>query len=394
MAYTLDELTKPLTRSEVEAKIYTAIAALGTDTTIWKPGSPVRTMIAAVSIVVAAFSTLAAAVAKSGFLELAEKDWLTLVAYYVYGVQRIEATFASGYVTLTNAGGGVYSLDPGDLVLSSPTTGKTYRNAAAFTLAAMASTTIVVVAEEAGAASTAAPNTITQLVTALLGVTATNALSVVGRDAESDAALRTRSYEKLGSLSPNGPWDAYSFAVRSAVRSDGSAIGVSRVRTAKDGYGNVTTYVATPSGAVAGAANDLATDLGILAVEVDKKATPLAVTSHVLSATPVTVAVSYRVWLYNTSGKTEAQIKTAIDARLVEFMATQPIGGNIVGGDPGKVFVDAIRTTIGATLPQIFHVEVMVPAADVVLAVHEVPVLGAVTALSVTQVPPSEGGAA
>jgi hypothetical protein len=102
----------------------------------------------------------------------------------------------------------------------------------------------------------------------------------------------------------------------------------------------------------------------------------------------VVVPVSYRVWLYNTSGLSEAQITAAIAARLVPFMSAQPIGGNVIGL-AGKVFADAIRTVIGAALPQIFHVEIT--GGDVMLTTGQVPVLGAVTAEAVTQVPPSEG---
>jgi hypothetical protein len=72
-------------------------------------------------------------------------------------------------------------------------------------------------------------------------------------------------------------------------------------------------------------------------------------------------------------------------------MSAQPLGGNVIGANPGKVFVDAIRTTIGATLPQIVHVEIVTPAADAVLMLSHVPVLGVITAASVIQVPPNEG---
>lgn len=387
---TLDELTRPLTRTEVQTKIYTAIAALGVDTTVWKSGAVVRTMIAACSIMIAAFSTLVAAIARSGFLELAEGAWLTHVAHYVYGVDRDEATFATGFVTLTNAGGGIYDLDPGDLVLANGA-GKQYRNVGAVSLDALSSATIAVRAVEAGSASTTAAGTVTELVTPLLGVSATNALAIVGRDEERDPALRARCYEMLGALSPMGPWDAYSYAARNALRADGSSIGVARVRTVKDGFGNVTTYVATSSGAVAGTEGNPASDLGIIAEAVQQSAAPLAVTAHIASASTLSVAVTYKLWIYNTTGLSPAQIQAAITARLVAFMSSVPIGGHIVGGDPGKVFVDAIRTTIGATLPEIFHVEVTAPAADVVLSISQVPVLGLVTATSITQVPPSEG---
>jgi phage-related baseplate assembly protein len=391
--FSLAQLTTPLTRAEVEGKIYDVLAAVGTNTTSWKPGAVVRTMISACSIILSAFSELTALIARGGYLELASGPWLTLVAWYVYAVERQFATYAAGEVTLVNAGGGIFILDAGDLVVANPDTGKQYRNVEAISLGALGTLTVAVVALEAGSSSTSAPHTVVTFITPLLGVTVDNAVSIVGSDDEEDPALRARCSEKLGSLSPMGPWDAYSYAARNATRLDGAVIGVTRVRTVKDGFGNVTTYVATATGEVSGTVDDLDTDLGCVDDAIQKKAAPLAVNAWVVSATPLAIAVSYRVWMYNTSGLTEAEIAETIALRLVEFMSGQPIGGNVVSADPGKVFVDAIRTAIGSTFPQIFHVVVEVPAADVVLAINQVPTLGTVTPLAITQVPPSEGSA-
>jgi uncharacterized phage protein gp47/JayE len=390
--FSLNDLVTPLTREQVQASIYDVLAIVGVNTTTWKPGAVVRTMIAATSIVISAFSSLTAQIARSGFLELAEGDWLTLVARHVYAVERELATFAEGEITLVNAGGGSFTLDPDDLVVSNPTTGKSYRNTLPFTLGALATITIPIVAIEAGSASTSSPNTITEVETTLLGVTCTNAAAVVGRDAEQDPALRARCSEKLGALSPNGPWDAYSYAARNAKRPDGTSIGVTRVRISKDGFGNVTVYCATASGAVTGTVIDPDTDLGIVDLEIQKKAAPLAVTATAVSATPLSIPITYSVWMTNTSGLQPAQIEAQIAAKLTSFMASQPIGGQVIGADPGKVFADAIRTTIGSARPEIFHVVVTAPAADVVLALNQVPVLGTVTATAINQLPPTEGG--
>ena len=124
---------------------------------------------------------------------------------------------------------------------------------------------------------------------------------------------------------------------------------------------------------------------------IQRGAAPLPVTATVASATTVPVAVTYRVTMYNTTGLTEAAIKSAIQARLVDFFASQPIGGHVVGSPPGKVYQDAIRTAIGESLPEVFHVEVTTPAADVTLAQSAVATLGTVTAAAVIQVPPPEG---
>lgn len=392
MAFSLDELTTPLTRQEVEAKIYAVLATRGVTTTAWKPGSVVRTMITASAMVMAAFSELAADVARAGFAETSRGGWLTLVARYGRNVERIAATFAEGEITLTNTGGGIYVLEVDDLVFANAESGKQYRNSESVTLGALETVTVGIRATEAGAASTSAPGEITELVTPLLGVTCTNAAPVVGADEETDAELRARYDEKLGSLSPMGPWDAYTYAAKMATREGGSRVGVTRVRTVPDSYGRLTVYVATASGAVSGAAADAGTDLGAVNEAIQQRAAPLAITADVVSATPVAVPVTYKAWMLNTSGLTPTGITETVEDRLVAFFAEQPIGGNRIGVG-GALFHDAIRTVIGSALPQIFHVELTVPLADVSLSAGQVAVLGTVTATSIIQVSPSEGGA-
>ena len=389
--FSLDDLVTPVTRAEVEASIYEVMAVIGVNTTSWKPGAVVRTMVVAVSIVLSAFSVLQAKIARSGFLALSTGDWLTLVAHYVYGVDRILATFAAGQVTLSNSGGGVYAGDPDDLIFSSSSTGKTYRNTAAFSIGALATVTLDIQASEQGALSTSAPGAIDTLTTPLLGVSCSNALSVIGRDAEEDPSLRARCSETLGALSPFGPWDAYASAVRNATRADGTSLGITRFRNTKDGSGNVYTYLAGDSGAVPGTVGDLETDLGIADEAIQQLAAPLAVTAHTLSAAPVTIAPTYEVWMYNTSGQSPSQVQALIGSALGAFMSGQPIGGNVISPDAGKVFADAIRAVIAGTLPQIFHVALTVPASDVTLAITEVPVLGTPVCLGIHQSAPPEG---
>jgi hypothetical protein len=390
MTISLDALVTPLTRKEIESSIYQVLAAVGVNTTAWKPGSVVRTMITGVSVVLSAFSQLQAKIARSGFLELSEGDWLSLVAHHVYGVDRFEATFAAGEITLTNSGGGLYDLEPFDLVVSNLATGKTYRNTEAFSLGANTQITIPIRATEAGAASTSLASTIGELETQLLGVSCNNALALVGLDAESDPDLRLRCYEKLGALSPMGPWDAYAFAARNAKRADGTAVGVTRVRQHKDGAGGVTTWVATATGAVLGDPDDLDTDLGAVNEAIQQLAAPLAVTAVVESATAVEIPLAYEVWIYNTSGLTDEQLTALIEGRVVAFLATQPIGGNVIGLDSGKVFVNALEAVIFGTRPEIFEVVISVPTENYELSSNEVPILTSTPSGSVHQIPPPE----
>lgn len=387
--FTLDELVTPASKEEVQASIYQALATLGVNTTLWKSGGVVRTTIVGMSIVLAALSQVQARIARSGFLELSEGAWLTLVAHHVYGEDRFEATFAAGKVTLTNTGGGLYSLDPGDLIVSNGD--KTYRNLLAFTLNPTSILDVDIEATEVGSASSTGPGTIDTLVTTLTNVTCTNASSVTGVDEESDALLRQRCYLKLGSLSPFGPWDAYLYAMRTAADADGVNLGVTRGRITKDGYGNVNIYCATATGAVPGTVGDLGTPLGLVDYAIQTKAAPESVTANTFAATEVPISVTYEVWMYNTTGRTVSEIAAAIQVSLSAFIAAQPVGGNVVSG-VGTVYLDGIRRAIASAFEEIFHVDVTSPAGDTTLTFNEVATLPTTpTVTAIHQVPRPEG---
>lgn len=383
MTTTLAELVTPMTVEEAKIAIYDALAARGVTTTGWKPGAVVRTIIAALAIILAAFSELQAAIAKSGFLDLAENAWLTLLARYVYDVERDTGAFASGDVTLTNGTGSIYSGDPGDLIFLNSTTGKTYRNAAAFSLGSLGTITVAVEALELGIASNAAAGQIDALVTTLNGVTVTNSSALVGADEESDALLRLRCRESLGALSPNGPRDAYAYFARSAKNTDGTSIGVTRCEVIPDGYGNVTVYVATASGEVTGDPDNPDTALGAVNAAIQGKVVPDGVTAIIASATPKVVAVTYELWLRDTTGLTEAQVTALVSAALTSVIGETPIGGERIDleDSAGYVFVDALEAAIDDALPvgAVLKRTLTLPAADVGVIVSEAPVAGTIT---------------
>jgi hypothetical protein len=390
--FDFNDLIEPATAEEVQAKYFDILGAVGVTTTQWSPGSVLRTYISGTSILIASLSEVMALMTRSGYLEFSEGDWLTTVAHYVYGVDRNLATSATGKLTLVNSGGALYSLGPGDLIVRCPANNKTYRNEAAFTLNPLTTLSdVAIIAIEAGADSTAETGEINELVTTLLNVSVSNPNPVVGDDAEADPELRDRCYSKLGSLSPFGPWDAYRYAAVNATRVDGSNCGVTRTQNDRDGYGNQWTYVATDSGGVPGAVGDLNTDLGRVDDAIQRKAAPLCVTAYTVSANEVTVDIAYEVWMYNTASYTPAQAVQVIFDALVAMFAALPIGGAaITPGAPGYVYRDAILSEIDAAIPEIFHLQVTAPPADVLLAIGDVPVLGAVSGV-VHPVPPTEG---
>lgn len=390
MTTTLDQLTTPLTVAEIKTAIYDTIAAEGVATTGWKPGAVVRTMIAGVAIVLAALSTLIALMARSGFLELSEGTWLTLVARYIYGTERTEGTFASGTITADNASGAVYTLDPGDLILLNSTTGATYRNTALVTIGSLATgVEIDVVAEQLGSDGTANVGEIDALVTPLLGITVTNAAAIVGTDEQSDTSLRTAAQERAGALSPNGPADAYRYFARAAVRAaDGSAVGVTRIKVTPDGVGGVAVLVATASGAVAGTSGDPSTDLGAVFANVEENAVPLGITLTVASATALSVGVLATIWVRETLSLDDAQLQTDIEDALTTLLSEIPIGGDVISPAAGKVYVESIKGCIADTVgsSNLVNISLSSPAADLTPTASQAPVVGTVT-LTINRVP-------
>lgn len=365
--------------SETKAQIYTrglAVAdAIGLNTSSWVAGDPTRSLYHFLADALSRLESMVAGFVGSGFLDYAEGDWLTLLAEQFYGVTRVEATYASTTVTLTNAGGAVFVLEVGDVVLKSTSSGKTYTVTAlpiGDTLAAGGTLDVEVTADEPGSDSSALATEINALVTTMLGVTCSNATAAVGLDEEEDEPLRDRCRAKLGTLSPNGPSDAYNYVVKASDLT--GVTDITRARTVGDSAtGDVTVYIAAADGAAALASVTAAQ------TAVEAWAAPICVTPTVVNATEVTIPVTYQVWLYTSVGEETATIQAAIATALEEMFAARPIGGDVISGT-GKLYQSLIVSTIKGVYPaHTFRVSVSAPAGDTTLAISEVAVLGTVT---------------
>jgi len=381
----LADLTTARTEAEAKQAIYDVLATLGLPTTSWKPGAWIRTIVAVFAKSYAGLTELTASIAAGGFLSLAKGDWLTLVAQYVYGVERDPGSFATGNLQFTNSAGGIFSGGPGDLVAVNPSTGKAYRNTAAFAIGSLATNVLVAFqAVELGSASTSTAGTITTLGTPLPGVSITNTAALVGLDVERDVDLVVRCSEKLGMLSANGARDAYAYLARS-TKINGISVGVTRVKTIPDGVGGVDVYVADKTGTFTGTIGDPTTPLGAVDEAIQSQCAPLAITARTHAATPHVIHITYELWVRRTS-LSNAQIIANVSKQLTDWLATAPIGGFDVGAG-GKIFLGGIRTVIGATeLVDVIDVAVTVPAADVSIGATEAPVLGTPTVTAIHQV--------
>ena len=366
---------------QTKAQIYEtglAIADLvGLNTSTWQSGDPTRAQFHLTSEILAKVEEGRIAYTKANFLDYAEGVWLKVRAQQQYGVEVPEASFATTDVVLTNNGGGLYAdIEAGDLTFKNSTTDKTYRNTTGGTLAAGPGTTltVTVVAEEAGSDSSASADEIDEMVTQLLGVTCTNPTAAIGTDEQDPSVTVEQCRAKLGSLSPNGPKDAYSYVLRDPTYS--GLTYVPRVRVYPDSdVGEVQIIVAGPSGAISSTDRDTAEDAVLT------YATPLCITPVVASAANATVAITYQLWLYARANKTAAEAEEEVEAALEALFATMPIGGDVIPpATTGKLYRSLIESTIlGVFGDDAFRVSVSVPAGDTALANNEVAALGTVT---------------
>jgi len=362
----ITDLLSPPTQAQTRATMVTALVGLGIPADKWKSGGVFSSVLTVLAATYSAFGGLIVQAIGAGFLNTATGGWLTLIAYYVYGVTRPQATFASGQVTFVNSGGGIYTFNPGELTLQNPTTLKTYVNAAAVTIPASSTVTgVPIVATVAGSASSSAPGTITALLTPLLGVTVSNPLSVNGLDAMSDPDLRTLCTNKLGALSVRGPRNAYKYAISVALRSDGSPVNVNRATVSpSSSTGQVTIFVASPSGVVS------AGDLTAISASIEAIARPDAVTVILASATTVAYTPTLTVWAQALPGLAASTVQAEVANALSLFLSLYPIGGlTKTTGPVEALFASEVTSVAGAADPAIFAVD---GATDLILTAGQV----------------------
>lgn len=353
----IDDLVAAPSAADIRAEWVSRLVGLGIPADKWRPAGALSVALTAGSVIFAGFCALIAAAAQSRFLDFATGQWLTLAAWYDFGVARVEATFATGQVQLTNTGGTLTSFPAGGFQVQNPATGKVYANTSPFTLnpGSPASPTVLTIdiqALELGAASSSVAGSITKLVTTISLVTVTNPTDVIGTDAEDDATLIQRCRDKQGTLSGKGPSSAYRYAVLSATRPDGSPVDINRVaKTADPTTGIVTLYAASPSGA------PTAADLSYADANVEALARVDTDRYDLFAATPVALTSTITVWAKTTPGLNAADLTADIEAALDAAVKSYPIGG--IPQPPstaGFLYASFIDGAIRAVNPAIFAV--------------------------------------
>lgn len=266
------------TAAEILATGLEVATAIGLPVTTWRTGDPTRSLYKYLARVLESLEDQNSSFINAGFLSSAAGEWLRVVAKDVYGVDAIEATYATPFVTLTNTGNKQYTLDAGDLVARASTTGKTYHSTQAGSWVAGTELTIAFVADEAGSGSSCGLNDVDELVTTFLGLTITGSTASIASDDQDDESLRQTCEDTRGTLGVAGPADGYNAVVKNPELTGNSEI--TRAETfADDDEFRVTVYVAGASGPVSPAALAAAQDA------VEQWATPLCVRPTIANAT-------------------------------------------------------------------------------------------------------------
>lgn len=374
MTITIDDILETQTAADVKASILAKMTELGLPTTGWKPGAVVRTIISSFSEVLGTGWGVVGDLARSAFRRTSSGRWLTLVASEVFGTDRLAATFAGGEMTFNNAGGGVYDLGVGELVVSCSRNKKEYRSTEVIHIGA--SETGVKCdfqAVEAGSASSVSAGEITTMVTSLSGVTCTNAAAWVAFDEESDDDLLVRSDGELDAKSPNGPPAAYSAIAKKVKHADGTPIGVTRTKVTEVD-GEVTLTCGLAAGPVS------SDDIALIDTAIQQSCVPTGITATVQSGTSSIQTITHTLYLYDTETRTDAQLTAAIDTALRAWFATRPIGGDATTpGGQGYLYRDRIRSIIESVSESTIRCDLTVPSGDVSVGAFEIPMLGTVT---------------
>lgn len=357
---TLAELIVQETKTRLLEKALEVATLVGLPVTSWQVDDPTRSLYHALVEELYVLEQVAARYVAAKFLDLAaqldDSKWIKLEAYQHYGYTAREATFATCTVRLTNAGGGIYTIDALDLVFAKTADPDvTYRNTSGGLLVVGPGSTldVSIACEQAGSIGSAAIGEIS-LVTGLTGVAASNTTAAVGVDEESASSIVAGCRAKLEALSPNGAAGAYEHVALNAELTGASNVTRCRV-SADDADGTVSVRIASASGEAS------APDVALVEAAIVELATPLTITPDVQSASALPITVTVTVTAYDKINATTDEIKAAVVAAVQQTFASIPIGGD----GAGYVYRARLISAIMATYPgYVFQVALSAPAAD------------------------------
>jgi uncharacterized phage protein gp47/JayE len=339
----LFDIQTPLARDSVRATLLEMLDAAGFPVESWQDESAARAFVELAAQLGATQSEPVALLAKMGFLDTGEADFLTAKLKSDYDEDRNAAVPTVMPVRLVNASATTYVKGAGTIILTSAT-GRTYSNPAGATFTASTTTIVNFQAEVAGAAGNVPAQTM-QLTTPLAGVTALfdGGFITAGADEERDAAARERARTKWATLRTEKIRAGITNLVRNAAPSvTGHSIDDDNPR----GPGTLDVYLAADNATAGGADVALvqtALDGALFGTGTDESAG--------LAIAAPTLALDLEATVY-VRGVTEEAAMTALLAAWQAFLLTVPVGGFDMSPGPQNVIlagqiVDALAEVAG-----------------------------------------------
>lgn len=389
-ALLITDAIAPATAPQWLTQLLALASTVGLPTQSWQSGGITRTIFSALSFLMSGNDALVSMAAQGGFLDFAATGtvtytglagqpvtvpvtpdpsipsqwptpgvpplpgWLDFLADSVYNVQRIGATAATTNIVFTNTTGSPSApYPPGTYHVANLATGITYSNVNALTIAGTGTTTALFQCDTVGSSGTTGPNTITQPVTSLIGITCTNPSGAVGNDPEPNVRLVNRCRLSIQARSPNAPKGAYMYAALTAFQTLQTLTGlttplvggvITQAQTQLDQYtGIVVTTIANQQGSTNGVANlavSGCTGVGVSPIV-------LTVPSTAGLSTGMTVLISA---VQGNGAANGYQAITVVDGTHFSLNGTTGNGnytggGNVEAGDLGLVD-NLIQTTV------------------------------------------------
>ncbi len=379
---TLEQLTTPVTEDEALQSILTTLDQLGFQATSWQTGAIQLTILRLFARVWSSLTDTITLIAAGGFTTLAAttegaSPYLTLLAKYVYDIERNEPVATVGQILLTSsAAAPVLNFLAGDIIISDAAEGtdgaNTYTCTEGGTLGPGSTLSVEFKADVAGAAGNIAPATTLYLWTALVGITATNPalvptsntwVTTPGADEEDDSRLLARCLGRWSRLTygnTNGAYAGWALEALPALTrvtvdsaaGDGTVTIIGATALGGIDAGQITTIEDYINGVSDGVGRRPINDI-VVAVAPTTVTTPaIVITAYVVSS------------VFDTAAST-------ITAALLNYIGSLPIGGVRLQGVQGKVLFSKLVQT-AQDQEGVRSVDFTAPVEDILLNPDEI----------------------
>ena len=333
-------------------------------TTAWQPFSVPITLLDIQADGLSDLTDLISSIGRGGILDLAEGDWLDLVASQLYEVTRHAAGKATLRFRATDEGGtGPHAITARQLV-ARDAVGARWTNTASATVPLNSSATLEFEALEAGMGGNvvSAPLQLETTVAGLRVAPATGSSIIVtpGVEREPDAELRERCKGRWATLGRAANSDGYAAWILDAVDT------LTRVLVSPSSTtpGQVDVYLANSSGSATSG------EISAARVAIREKL-PTCVADSVSSVSEQVVTLAGTVDVLIGMLPT---VQTALADGLDDLCAATPIGGNTVG-DRHILSREAIVAMIMG-IPGVLDCDLSTPSVDISIGATQVPARG------------------